>query len=146
MIARTASAETLEVLGTLARPASVDVFQETALLFVHLCSNVVSPDLSRRMLEGIILQPRSVTAKLITRRQQVDKYLQDGREGKLNVLVVTGGKDKLIRVEGFRAVYEELGWKNCMLKHVEEGDHMPWVSSGEQFRDAVLGWVHRIKH
>lgn len=96
---------------TLAQPASVDAFQQAALSFLHECSDFVSEDLFRKLLEGIILQPRAVTMKVYTRKQDVEEFLQKAREGKLDLLVVRGGIDKLIDGKELEAVYKELGWK-----------------------------------
>lgn len=141
IISRVAKPETMVLLGTLAQPPSVDAFQETVLKFIRSCSSVMSQDLYRKLLEGVLLQPRSVTAKLITRKQDPEKFLQEAREGKLDALVVRGGKDALVNSEELEAVYQDLGWKKYRLIHLDDGDHLPWVSSSEEFCTAVLGWV-----
>ncbi|KAF9449216.1 alpha/beta-hydrolase [Macrolepiota fuliginosa MF-IS2] len=141
IISRVSNSETLAILGALAQPTSVDDFQETTLQFVRRCSNVISPDLCRVLLEGVIVQPRAVTGRLLSRQQNPEKLLQGGRDGKLDVLIVSGGEDRMVGVEGLRAVYEEIGWKKCSFKHLDKADHIPWASSAEAFRDAVLGWV-----
>lgn len=101
----------------------------------------MSQDLYRVLLEGVILQPRAVTGKLITRKQDPVRFLQDARDGKVDVLVVGGGKDELVDAEGLMLIYKELGWKKYTLKRLDKADHMPWISAAETFRDTVLGWV-----
>ncbi len=141
IITRVARPETMVILGALIQPPSVDVFQQTALKFIRYCSEVMSQDFYRKLLEGVLLQPRSVTEKLITRKQDPGRFLQDAREGKLDVLVIRGGKDKLVDTEELEAVYKDLGWQKYKSILLEEADHLPWVSSSEEFCDKVLGWV-----
>ncbi|KAF5350070.1 hypothetical protein D9756_009078 [Leucocoprinus leucothites] len=141
LFARVARPATLGILAALSQPPSVDVFQENALNLVHLFSEVISHDLFCTLLEGVIIQPRAVTAQVVSRKQDPTKLLQEGRDGKMEVLVVTGGKDSLVSAPGLRAVYEEMGWKKCTVKHLDEADHMPWVSRGDEFREIILGWI-----
>ncbi len=138
---RTTSRESLEIAKILADPPSVDVFQETVFDFLHLCSKKFPSDLFRILLEGILLQPRSIVMRLASRSQNPEALLQEVREGKLPIFVLTGGKDKLMKSEGLKAVIRELGWQNYTHRHLEEADHVPWVSCPETFRDTVLGWV-----
>lgn len=143
---RTVNHENFKVLRTLINPPSVDVFQETILAFIHMCSDKLSPEFFRVLLEGVILQPRTIAARLNTRKHNPEKMLQEAREGRLELLVVSGGKDKLLNVEGFKAVFEDLGWKKHTYKHLEEADHIPWVSCPEGFREIVLSWISERRY
>ncbi|KAJ3569560.1 hypothetical protein NP233_g4963 [Leucocoprinus birnbaumii] len=139
LFARVAASSTLEILVALSQPSSVDVFQENTLKLIRTLSSVMSPDLFRTLLEGVIIQPRAITARIVSRKQDPTRLVQEGREGKIDTLVITGGRDILINVPGLKAVYEDLGLQKCTMKHLEEADHVPWVSSRDEFRETVLG-------
>lgn len=127
--------------GKLASPPSVDVFQETIFDFIRACSDDLSPELFRILVEGVLLQPRSITPRVSTRSQNPEKLLQEARAGNLPTLVVTGGKDRLVNAEGLKAVTQRGEWQKSTYSHLENADHMPWVSLPDIFRDTVLGWV-----
>ncbi|KAF5350071.1 hypothetical protein D9756_009079 [Leucocoprinus leucothites] len=135
--------EAHEILTTLARPPSVDDFQVTVFRFINICSEKLSPNLARILLEGIMLQPRRCAISMNARTHDPTKMLQEAREGRLKLLVIGGGKDKTLNVEGFKALLDETGWKEYTYRHLEEADHMPWVSQPDAFRDIVLGWISR---
>jgi pimeloyl-ACP methyl ester carboxylesterase len=135
------SREGTNFAGRLAYPPSVDEFQKTVLDFVRACSEKLSPELFRILLEGVLLQPRSIAARLGTRSQNPDRLLQEARAGNLPILVVTGGRDGLLNPEGLKDFIQGVGWQKFTYSHLENADHMPWVSDPEAFRDTVLGWV-----
>lgn len=141
MAQRTAKPEIFKYLSALTNPPSVDAFQEATLNFIHICSDKLSPCLFRVLLEGVILQPRGVAARVNTRKQNPEKMLQEARNGRLKLLAIGGGKDKLLNAEGFKSVFQDLGWKRYTYKHLEEADHIPWVSCAEEFREVVLAWL-----
>ncbi|KAF9449217.1 alpha/beta-hydrolase [Macrolepiota fuliginosa MF-IS2] len=138
---RTVNYENFKVILTLANPPTIDIFQETVFAFLHTCSDKLSPELFRILLEGVIQQPRAIAARLNSRTHNPEKMLREAREGKLELLVVSAGKDKLLNVEGFKAVFDELGWKKWTYEHLEDADHIPWVSCPEAFREIVIPWV-----
>jgi pimeloyl-ACP methyl ester carboxylesterase len=133
--------ELFEVLGTLARPPSVDAFQEAVFGFINMISDKLPPDMARILLESIMLQPRRSAIMMNTRTHNPERMLQEARAGNLKLLAIGGGRDKTLSVEGFKAILEETGWKEYTYRHMEEADHMPWVSKPDEFRDIVIGWV-----
>ncbi|KAJ3569557.1 hypothetical protein NP233_g4964 [Leucocoprinus birnbaumii] len=133
--------EVYEILNTLARPPSVDDFQEAVFRFINICSDKLSPNLSRVVLEGIMLQPRRCAISMNTRKHDPERMLEEARGGRLKLLAIGGGKDRTLNVEGFKALLEETRWKGYIYKHLEEADHMPWISQPDAFRDVVLGWI-----
>ncbi|KXN83245.1 hypothetical protein AN958_01650 [Leucoagaricus sp. SymC.cos] len=138
---RAGKPEVFEVLGTLACPPSVDVFQETVFRFISMCSDKLSPDLARILLEGIMLQPRKAAVIMNSRKHDPNKILQEAREGRLKLLAIGGGRDQTLNVNGFKSVLEEVGWKGYRFEYLPGADHMPWVSQPDEFRDVVLQWV-----
>lgn len=138
---RVAAPRSLGLLADLTQSANADVFKHAAVMFVSWLSDHLSPELSRALLEGVHVVPKTITGKLATRFQNPQKMLREAREGKLELLVIACAKDMLVNLEGYKAVFEESGWKNCSLQQLEEADHMPWVSSAEEFREVVIGWM-----
>lgn len=133
--------ESLAILGALSQSTDVDAFQKAVLQFVSWLSDYLNPELYRKLLEGVIVVPRDVAVKLTTRIQDPRRMLQLGREGRLDVLVVMGEKDKFFCLDGVKSVYEEVGWKNVDFRLVEGADHMTWLSRPDVFRDTVLTWI-----
>lgn len=133
--------ESLAILGALSQSTDVDAFQKAVLQFVSWLSDYLNPELYRKLLEGVIVVPRDVAVKLTTRIQDPRRMLQLGREGRLDVLVVMGEKDKFFCLDGVKSVYEEVGWKNVVFRLVEGADHMTWLSRPDVFRDTVLTWI-----
>lgn len=125
-------------------PPSVDAFQETTLKFLHLCSEKVSPGLFRVLLEGMIQQPRRAAAWIHQRTHNPEKMMQEARSGKLPLLAITGGKDNVVVAEELKTVLEASGWKELVYRHLEDADHIPWVSCPEEFRGVVLGWLKDV--
>ncbi|KAJ3552663.1 hypothetical protein NP233_g12827 [Leucocoprinus birnbaumii] len=120
----------------------VDAFQRSVLDFITACtSDPMSPNFFRILLEGVILVPRPVAIKLTSRTQNTDVMFTKARSGELDLLLITGGKDKLTNAAAIKTVYEEIGWKKYTYQHLEDGDHIPWLSEQERFRETVLGWV-----
>ncbi|KAF9444796.1 alpha/beta-hydrolase [Macrolepiota fuliginosa MF-IS2] len=147
VIFRMAKPEALVILAELTQTgSSIEAFQSTAQRFCSFLSDDLTPDLRRALLEGIMLVSSNVAGKLSTRAHDPEKMLQEGRDGGLEVLVVTGGKDKLVNATGVRETYEESGWKKCIHRHLEEGDHMPWLSRPDEYRDLVLSWIQERHH
>lgn len=138
---RTAKPLVFECGAALTTPSSVDTFQEALFKFLHLCSEELSPDLFRILLEGMILQPRGVAKWVNKRTQNPEKMLHEARAGRLPQLAISGGRDELLIVEGFKKVFEELEWKRLTYRHLPNADHMPWVSCAEEFREIVLAWL-----
>ncbi len=124
----------------------VDVFQQAARTFVSWLSNHLPQELSSALLEGIYVVPKEITSKLVGRTQNPERMLQEARKGGLELLVISCGKDMFLDPEGYKAVFEDSGWKNYTLQHLEEADHMPWVSRPEEFREAMLGWMKERHH
>lgn len=141
IVERSFSHESLEITKRLVCPPSVDAFQETVFDFLHACSDKLPPGLFQALLEGILRQPRLVVMRLTSRPQNPEVLLRETREGKLPILILTGGKDRIANVVGLKAVIQELKWQGCTYVHLEEADHIPWVSSPEAFREAILGWL-----
>lgn len=142
---RTARPLVFECAAALTAPSSTDVFQEGLLNFLHLCSDKLPTDLFRVLLEGMVLQPRAAAVWVHKRKQDPEKMLEAARAGKLPLLAIGGGKDKFLDEDGFKATYEELGWQRMTYRHLEDADHVPWVSSPEEFRDVVLAWLRELQ-
>ncbi|KXN82162.1 hypothetical protein AN958_02971 [Leucoagaricus sp. SymC.cos] len=138
-ILRISTPESLSLLTT--QIGEVDTFQESCLNFVNWLSDRISPELYRSLLEGLIVVPRVIASKASTRIQNPDTMFQKGRDGELGLLLITGKKDKLMNGGAVKVAYEETGWKKLTHCHFESGDHMPWLSVAEQFRETVLQWV-----
>ncbi|KAF9449690.1 alpha/beta-hydrolase [Macrolepiota fuliginosa MF-IS2] len=141
IISRMTRPETCSFILDLTQTTNVDAFQSATLRFCSLLSEHLSPDLYRILLEGIMLVPRGVASRLTSRVHDPEKMLKQARDGELELLLVTGGKDKLVDAEGIRGTFDESGWKLYIHKHIEGADHMPWVSTSDEFRDIVLGWI-----
>jgi pimeloyl-ACP methyl ester carboxylesterase len=142
---RTVKPFVFECAGALTSPPSTDAFQEGLLNFLHACSEKLSNDLFRVLLEGMIRQPRAAAVWVHKRKQDPEKMLEEARAGKLPLLAIGGGKDKFLNAEGFRATYEDLDWKKMTYRHMEDADHIPWVSCPEEFREAVLTWLEELR-
>jgi pimeloyl-ACP methyl ester carboxylesterase len=138
---RTAKPLVFECGAALLTPPSVDAFQEALFKFLHVCSKKLSPDLSRILLEGMVMQPRGVAKWVNKRTQNPEKMLREARAGRLPLLAISGGKDELLIVEGFKKVFEDLEWKGLTYRHLQDADHIPWVSCAEEFRETVLAWL-----
>jgi len=140
---RTATPQSLVVLKDMTQTTDVDTFQQAALRLISHLSNNLSPELSHTLFAGVNDVPKDVIGIMATRAQDPEKMLQEARNGKLELLAIACGRDMIINLEGFRAVFEESGWKNYTLRQLDEADHMPWVSRAEEFREAVMGWVRQ---
>lgn len=141
ILIRVADPRSLGLLADLAQTADADTSQRAALTFISWLSDHLSPELSRTLLEGVRVVPNNIIGKLATRVQNPEKMLREVREGRLEFLVIACAKDMLVNLEGYKAVFEEFGWKNWTLRQLEEADHMPWASSAEEFREIVIGWM-----
>jgi pimeloyl-ACP methyl ester carboxylesterase len=141
---RTVKPLVFECAAALTSPSSTDVFQEGLLNFLHACSEKLSTDLFRVLLEGMVLQPRAAAVWVHKRKQDPERMLEEARAGKLPLLAIGGGKDKFLNAEGFKATYEDLGWKKMTYRHLEDADHIPWVSCPEEFREVVLAWFEQL--
>jgi pimeloyl-ACP methyl ester carboxylesterase len=122
-------------------PPSVDAFQENVLGFLHLCSEKLPPKLFRILLEGMIQQPRRAAELVHQRTHNPEKMMQEARSGKLPLLAISGGKDNVVVAGEFKTVVEASGWKELVYRHLEDADHIPWVSCPEEFRGVVLAWL-----
>jgi pimeloyl-ACP methyl ester carboxylesterase len=141
IVTRIGTPESFSLFVDFMQTIDVDAFQRSALSFISWLSDKVSPDLARMILEGFILVPRALAIKSTCRTQNTDAMLKKARAGELELLLITGAKDRLMNIEAVKAVYQETEWKKYVHKHFEDGDHMPWISIPDQFRLCVLQWI-----
>ncbi|XP_006459465.1 hypothetical protein AGABI2DRAFT_191431 [Agaricus bisporus var. bisporus H97] len=130
--------------GILLSPPSVDAFQEALFQFLHICSDELSPELFRILLEGMIMQPRGAAVLAFKRKQNPEKMLQEARGGRLPLLGISGLKDKGLIAEELKRELENLGWKRMTYRFLQDADHIPWVSCAEEFREIVLTWIKEL--
>lgn len=139
VIQKVATPVALNCLPRLLQSEDVNIFQETALKFVDLCSTLCPQPLRLACLGSIMLQPRAVTLQLLSRTQDESGLLKAGRGSDLPFLVIEGNADVLIDGDVVRSVLE--GWKNLKVVKIDKGDHMPWLGHPDSVRQAILDWV-----
>ncbi|PFH49652.1 hypothetical protein AMATHDRAFT_62782 [Amanita thiersii Skay4041] len=132
----------LNVLEVMQRTEDVPLFQEMAELFVMMCSDKLPYNLRLACLGGVMVQPRMVVRRLVSRVQDESGLLKAGKEMKLPMLMVWGGEDKLSSCAGFKEVLE--GWQEYTEVGLLEADHVPWLSCPEEFRNVILDWVEAV--
>lgn len=140
-IFRISTPESFSVLAGLMQTTDVDAFQQGSLNFISWLSDRLPPDLYRALLEGVILVPRALATKFISRTHNMDAMIKKAQSGQIELLLITGRRDKLVNATAVKAVYEEIGWKNYVYQHLDDGDHMPWLSVPDEFRETVLQWA-----
>lgn len=152
VLAKVGYPETLVCLPPLTQTTDVDAFQKAARDFVDLMVNDEKDEhytLHQAMLGDILVQPRAVTVRLLSRVQDTSGLLNSGKEGAdLPLLVIHNKKDRVSNSqEVIKAVGEPGEWKDIEVVEIEEGDHMPWLgkdsSNNRSFKKAMFDWVER---
>ncbi|PFH46681.1 hypothetical protein AMATHDRAFT_43441 [Amanita thiersii Skay4041] len=139
ILTQIASPQSLGCLPPLLQTTDVDAYQEAARRFVEMCSDNLSFAVHQAWLGNLMIQPRLVTQRLMSRTQDESGFLRAGRESDLPLLVIVARKDKIIQAdEVLRALK---GWRNRKEVVMQEADHTPWVNCEEEFREAVLSWI-----
>jgi pimeloyl-ACP methyl ester carboxylesterase len=135
----------LAIFAGLSQSTDSDAFKNSRLQLASWLSDYLTPDMNRTLLDGMALVPKDLAVRLTRRTQDPTKMLRLGREGKLNLAVIVGERDKFFMAGGVKKVFEELDWRNLEFKTIEGADHMAWISRPNEFRDNVLTWIERCK-
>ncbi|XP_006453747.1 hypothetical protein AGABI2DRAFT_42806, partial [Agaricus bisporus var. bisporus H97] len=125
-------------------PPSEDALQESCAYFLRICSEELSPELFRILLEGMLMQSRGIAKRVCSRKQNPEKMLQEARDGRIPLLAISGLKDQALITEKLKGELEDLGWKRMTYRYLQDADHMPWVSCAEEFREIVLAWIKEL--
>lgn len=131
-----------EVVASLLTPTiDVDSFQKAAQAFVSglIHKQDATPYRLRQALIGdIVLQPRIVAIRAVTRKQDEQSLLKAGKEGSLRVLVLTGKDD----VESITV--KALGeWKKIEVAEIEDAGHMMFADQPDKFMENILAWIKK---
>lgn len=139
VLQQVASPAALACLPRFLQTEDVTVFQETALQFLDLCSKSCPQPLRLACLGSIMVQPRAVTLRLLSRTQDETGLLKAGRESDLPLLIIEAKADAIIGGDEVRSAMD--GWRNLKVVEIDGADHMPWVGHPDIVRQAILNWV-----
>lgn len=144
VMAKVGTPAALACLPALSQTSDVDAYQAAARALAGLCSAHLAFPAHQALLGNLLTQPRAVTVRVLARTQDAGGLLRAGGEGALGMLVVLGGRDRMI--VGGEAVRAVEGWRELRVVEIEEADHMPWVGQAQAaiFREKVLGWVREV--
>jgi pimeloyl-ACP methyl ester carboxylesterase len=153
------------ISAALVQTTDVEAFQRAAISFVDGMSHKWSRSsesqshgdhwhLTKQIWIGdVILQPRHITLKAATRKQDPTAFFRAGERNhddgsqacRIPLLYVYGSKDEIVYGENVLQILRDC-WKDeerMDLLRIEDGDHIPWMTDSEKFREGVLGWIGR---
>ena len=76
-----------EYLNPLLQSTDVDAYQKGALHFLNVCGEDLPYHLRQRLLGDILVQPRGVTKRLVTRHQDESGLLKAAQGGSAKAIV-----------------------------------------------------------
>jgi pimeloyl-ACP methyl ester carboxylesterase len=156
------------ISAALVQTTDVEAFQRAAISFVdgmsHKWSRSSDPEchdggsqhwhLTKQIWIGdVILQPRHITLKAATRKQDPTAFFRAGERHhddgslacRIPLLYVYGSRDEIVYGENVLQILRDC-WKDgerMEVLRIEDGDHIPWMTDSENFREGVLGWIGR---
>ncbi|KAF9467592.1 Alpha/Beta hydrolase protein [Collybia nuda] len=142
ILQQVASPAVLACLPRFLRTDDVNIFQGTALEFLDLCSQTCPQSLRLACLGSIMVQPRAVTQRVLSRTQDQTGLFKAGEESGLPFLLFDARADAIIDGKAVRSAVA--GWRNLKVVEIDGADHMPWVGHPQVVRQGILDWVKGI--